>query len=124
MGIKGIAYAINDLQVMPPDEEVWSPIAVGVALTARQKRSPYQQLEWRRQVVDACDLDGSGRDWFLYDNTTLTSLTARQPGKLDERRTYTDAICQSVGFRARRGVGNEVVAVFLVNVELFRPEPT
>lgn len=124
MGIKGVVFAINDLQVMPPDEDVWTPIVSGVALTARQKRSPYWQLEWRRQVVDECDLDGSGRDWFLYDNTTLTTLTTRQPGKLDEYRTYTDAVCQSVTFRARRGVGNEIVAVFLVDTELYRVEPT
>jgi len=124
MGILGIIFAINDCEVMSPDEDVWTPIVIGSALTARQKRSPYRTLEWRRQVTDRCDHDGSARDWFTYDNTTLTALTTRQPGKMDERRTYTDAICQSVLFRARRGVGNEVVATFLVDVELYRPEPS
>lgn len=113
---KGIVYAINDAEVWSPDEDIWTPVITGQSLTGEQKRSPYRRLEWRRLVTTACDLDGGSKDWFQYDNTILDGLTTRPPGKLDEHTTYTDAICQSVTFRARRGVGNEVVAVFLVNV--------
>ncbi len=111
MSTKGVWYKINGDGVTTPDEEVWTPIAVGVALTGRQKRSPYWQLEWRKQVADSCDVD-----WWTYDNTTLSSLWTRPPDKLDETEQYTDAICQSVEMRQRRGFGNEIVATFLVYV--------
>ena len=109
--IAGIFYKLNGNGVVSPDEEVWEPIVVGVALTGRQKRSPYWQLEWRRQVVDRCDVD-----WWDYANTTLTSLWTRPPDKLDETAQYSDAICQSVEMRHTRGLGQEVVATFLVYV--------
>lgn len=108
---EGIYYRINGQEVTAPDEEVWSPIVIGTSLAGEQKRSPYWRLEWRKTVADVCRLD-----WFDYDNTTLESLTTRPPKLLDQHETYTDAICQSVGFRQRRGVGNELVAVFLVCV--------
>ena len=109
----GIVYSINGNSVQAPDEEVWGNIVMGTSLTGRQKRSPYRQLEWRKVITDACRLD-----WFDYDNTTLASLTTRPYNKLDEHATYTDVICQSVTMRQRRSVGNEMVAVFLVNTEL------
>ena len=108
----GVLYAINGIEVTTPVEEVWTPVSSGVALTGRQKRSPYYYLEWRLQVTDMCYMD-----WFPFDNTTLTSLTCRPPRALDRFRTYTDAICQSVNFRQRLSVGTEVVATFLVNIE-------
>jgi hypothetical protein len=108
----GVFYAINDVEVTSPIEEVWTPVVSGVALTGRQKRSPYYYLEWRLQVTDMCYMD-----WFPYDNTTLTSLTCRPPRKLAEFNTFTDAVCQSVNFRQRLGAGTEVVATFLVNIE-------
>lgn len=107
----GIAYAINGREVMSPDEEVWSPIVVGTGLDGTQRRSPYWQLEWRKTVVDSCWLD-----WLEYDNQALENLTTRPPDKLDEHETYTDVLCQSVTMRHRRAVGNEVVAVFVVNL--------
>lgn len=109
MALVGVAYAINGIAVTTPDEEYWTPPVLGFALSGRQKRSPYWSLEWRAQVVGKCEVD-----WFTYDNTTLTSLTCRPPGTLREVETYTDAICQSVVMRQRLGVGNEVVATFLV----------
>ena len=116
MAKAGILYAINGAQVLTPDEELWTPIVSGTSLTARQKRSPYRRLEWRRQVTDRCEVNGMARDWFGYDNTTLTSLICRPPGRLAEFEEYADAVCQSVTFRQRRGVGTEVVATFLVCV--------
>jgi hypothetical protein len=107
----GVVFSINGVGVTAPDEEVWTPISVGVALTGRQKRSPYYRLEWTKQVADDCRLD-----WFDYDDTTLTSLWTRPPSGLNEYAKYTDAICQSVVMRHRRGVGNEVIARFLVYV--------
>ena len=111
MGVKTVYYNINGTGVTSPDEEVWTPISPGTALSGLQKRSPYWQLEWRKTVAGPCHLD-----WFDYDNTTLTSLATRPPGLLDETVEYTDAICQSVTMRHRMGVGNEIVAVFLVYV--------
>jgi len=111
VAVRDVIYSINDTEVTSPDEEVWSPVAIGTALTGRQKRSPYWRLEWHKTVAGPCRLD-----WFDYDNTTLDSLTTRTPGKLDISEIYTDAVCQSVVFRQRRGVGNEIVATFLVYV--------
>ncbi len=108
---KGIWYKINGEGVTTPDEEVWTPVVIGTSLSGTQKRSPYWQLEWRKQVADACDVD-----WWEYDNTTLTSLWTRPPDKLDETVQYTDAICQSIEMRQVRGFGQEVVATFLVYV--------
>ena len=111
MAIKGIVYALNGSEVTSPDEEVWTPITLGVSLTGEQKRSPYWRLEWRKTVADCSRLD-----WFDYENTVLSSLLCRPPGELDETEEFTDVVCQSVTFRQRRGVGNEVVATFLVYV--------
>jgi hypothetical protein len=108
-------FAINGHEVYAPDEETWDDIAIGDDLDGLQKLSPYRILTWTRQVADMCDLDGSSRDWFTYKNSVLTSLTTREPGKLDVYTTYTDAVCRSVNFRARHGVGNEIVAVFWVD---------
>jgi len=102
-------FALNGLEVTAPDEEVWIPIVQGDALTGRQKRSPYERLEWRKQVADHCRLD-----WFAFDNTTLSSLRTRMPGSLTNFVVYTDAVCQSVTFRQRRGLGGEVIARFIV----------
>ena len=111
MTVKEVAYAINGTGVTTPDEEVWTPVVVGTSLSGTQKRSPYWQLEWRKQVLDRCDVD-----WWPYDNTVLTSLWGRPPGKLDETGQYSDAICQSVTMRQVRGFGQEAVATFLVYV--------
>jgi len=108
---RGILYAIDGAEVSTPDEEVWFPISSGESLTAAQKRSPYYRLEWRRTVSGPCNLD-----WFDYDNTTLSSLTCRPPGRLDVFTTYTDAKCQSVVLRQRLNVATEIVATFLVFV--------
>ena len=112
MSGKGIFYAINGREVTAPDEEVWTPISVGLSLTGRQKRSPYRRLEWRKTVADCGRLD-----WLAYDNTTLTSLITRPPDELDGFEEYTDVVCQSVSFRHKRSVGSEIVAVFLVYVD-------
>lgn len=111
MSTKGVWYSINGNKTTSPDEATWPPIVIGTALSGLQKRSPYRYHEWHRQLTDTCDLD-----WFAYDNTTLTSLWTCPPGKLDETVQYTDAICQSVEMRQRRGFGQEVVATFLVYV--------
>ena len=37
--------------------------------------------------------------------------------ELDGYQRYTDAICQTVYFRHRQGVAQEIVAVFLINTE-------
>lgn len=108
---RGVIFAINGMKVTSPDEETWAPLTIGTALDGLQRRSPYRQLEWLKQVGDSCDLD-----WFAYDNTRLDSLTCRPYNKLDEYETYTDVVCESVTFRQRRGVGNEIVASFKVNV--------
>lgn len=105
------SYAINGALVTTPDEEVWTPLSPGNDLNGLQKRSPFYQLEWRKQVASQCHLD-----WFTYDNTVLSSLLTRAPGELRDFVKYTTAVCQSVVFRQRRGVGNEVVATFLVRV--------
>lgn len=104
------AFQINGNVVTAPDEEVWTPISMGVSLTGQQKRSPYYQLEWRKVVGGPCHLD-----WFDHDNTTLTSLTTRIPDLLDDFETYTDVVCQSVTMRHRHGAGSEIVAIFLIN---------
>jgi len=107
----GVVFAINGKGVTSPDEEVWAHNVLGEDLDGLQKRSAYAKLEWRRVVGESCDLD-----WFDYDNTTLTSLTTRLPGEIDQYEIYNDAICQSVVKRNRRGVASEIVAVFLVNL--------
>lgn len=112
MAIKAVAYAINGMEVTSPDEEVWSPALIGQDLTALQKRSPYYLLEWRQSVAGPRHLD-----WMEHDNTTLESLTTRTRDKLDHIATFIDVKCQSVVFRHRKGVGNEVVATFLVNID-------
>lgn len=110
MSLPGVAYAINGIRVTAPDEEVWTPIVMGIGLRGQQKRSTYWQLEWRKTVGNSCYLD-----WMDYDNSVLTSLVTRPQNRLDEFETYTDVICQSVTFRHRRGMANEIVATFLVN---------
>lgn len=104
-------YAINDIEVTAPDEEVWTPIVQGESLTGRQKRSPWYRLEWRRTVGGPCELD-----WYDFDNLTLSSLSCRPPGILDDfvRITSPAPICQSVTLRHRLSVGTEIVATFLV----------
>ena len=108
-------YMLNGVTVTAPDEEAWTPIVSGVAVSGHQKRSPYWMLEWRKQVVAPCSLE-----WKEYDNTTLTTLTTRPNDEdgLDAFVTYIDVILQSVTLRQRRGVGTEMVAQFLVNTEL------
>jgi hypothetical protein len=110
MASGGQHFMINNLVVTTPDEEVWSPILIGDALSGTQRRSPYQILEWRKQVADRCRLD-----WFDFDNTVLAALVCTPPGETDQHERYTDAICQSVGMRKRHSVANEVVARFMVN---------
>lgn len=105
-------FAINGLIVLSPDEEVWSPVVSGESLTGLQKRSPYQQLQWRKAVADSCVMD-----WFQFDNTTLTSLTTRAPGVLNFWTTYIHVKCQSVTLSHRRGTAAEAVATFLVRVD-------
>jgi len=108
---RGIVFAINRIGMPSPDEEVWAHNVLGEDLTGLQKRSAYSRLEWRRTAGERCDLD-----WFDYANTVLISLTTRPDGSLDTHETYTDAICKSVTMRHRRGVGNEIVATFYVNL--------
>ena len=112
MALRELIYAINDVNVTPPDEEVWSPIVAGVTLSGLERRSPVWKLEWTKRV-------GSGPhlDWFQFDGQVLNRLVCRGPGDLDVSRTYTDARCQSVTMRQQRGAGTEITAVFLVNVE-------
>ena len=107
----GVLYAINDIEVTTPDEEVWTPIVTGLDLNSLQKRSPYQRLEWRKTVANECYLD-----WWQFANTVLSSLTCRPPGLLDEFTTYTDVRCQSVTLRQRLSVATEVVATFVVYI--------
>lgn len=107
----GQYFMINGQTVTSPDEEVWTPITIGDALSGTQRRSPYQQLEWRKRVADRCRLN-----WFPFDNTILSSLVCTPPGTINQHQHYTDAICQSVAMRKRHGVATEVVARFMVNV--------
>jgi hypothetical protein len=110
-------YLINGYEVYAPDEEVWSEIVIGDALSGEQKRSPYRELTWTRQVADDCTLSGGNKDWFTYDNTTLASITTRTyKSTLDDFTTYASAVCKSVDVRMRHGVGNQIVAVFWVDV--------
>jgi hypothetical protein len=108
----GIYHMINEIPVTSPDDEVWEPVSMGVALTAEQKRSLWRRLTWVKNVVDEQRLD-----WFTYDNTILTSLVTRKPDSLRQSEVYTDAICQSVSMRHRHGVGVEYTAIFLVKVD-------
>ena len=108
---QGIQFAINDVIVTAPDEDVWLNVSIGDALAGTERRSPYKLLEWRKQVAGPCHLD-----WFDYDNQQLDSLTTRSFSHLDEYETYTDAICKSVTIRNRRSVGSELVATFLIYV--------
>ena len=108
-------YAIDGIETYAPDEETWGELVTGEALSGEQKRSPYREHTWTRQVGDACDLDGGTDDWMAYDNTVLGSITTRTyKGIMDAFTTYTDAICKTVNVRKRRGVGNEIVAVFWI----------
>ena len=111
MTVQGIVFAINRMEVTPPDEEVWAHNVLGDDLTGIQKRSAYSRLEWRRTVGERCDLD-----WFPFANTWLTSITTRPPEATDTSEIYTDVLCKSVTMRHRRGVGNEIVATFFVNL--------
>lgn len=106
----GIEYALNGTPVTAPDEEAWSNVVIGESLEGTERRSPYRILEWTKRVAGPCHLD-----WFDYDNTPLSSITTRSPGELVNYETYTDAVCKSVTFRQRLGVGTEIVARFLVN---------
>ena len=111
MTYRGIAYAINRQGVPSSDQEVWAHNVLGDDLTGIQKRSAYSRLEWRRTMGEQCDLD-----WFDFENTKLSSLTARPPGSSNTTEIYTDAICKSVTMRHRRGVATEIVATFWVNI--------
>lgn len=109
--LRGSVYMINGQPVVAPDEEVWSAIEIGNALTGLQRRSPMQMLKWRRIVAERCDLD-----WWDFDNTALTSLTCTPPEDVGVNRTFTrTALCVSVTMRQGHGVAREVVATFLVD---------
>lgn len=102
---------INDVIVSTPDSERWLSNLTGTSLELTQRRSPYRQLVWRKQVVDNCMLE-----WFDYDNSVLDSLVTRAPGALREWTRYTDVILQSVHFVQNGPSGGQVEARFLVNI--------
>jgi len=108
---RGARYELNGVKVTPPDEVAWTPPTLGIALTGRQKRSVYWTCEWMKNVGRDCQLD-----WFDYDNETLTRFICTPPGEVNAHQSYTDAICQQVTGRNRRGNMAEIVATFLVNV--------
>ena len=109
--VVGSIYMINGNPVTAPDEELWTNIVLGEDLRAQERRSPYQQLQWRKTVAERCDLD-----WFDYDETELTSITCTPPGEVGIHRTFTlSQRCISVLMRQTRGVAREVVATFLVD---------
>jgi hypothetical protein len=103
---------INEVGVVSPDEEKWDPIILGTDLDSLQKRSLYRTLRWSKTVVDRCDLD-----WWAHDNTVLTSLVCRPPDLLDHWERYTDAVCQSVTMKHAHGLGEQIVATFVVKVD-------
>lgn len=107
----GSPYAINGISVSAPDEELWPIVAPGAKLSGLQSRSGYRLLEWHKLVADRCQMD-----WYDYDDTVLSSITCRKYNSVHEYETYTDAICQSVTSRKRRGVESEIVATFLIYV--------
>lgn len=112
MGELRLAFMFNDKNITPPTEWNWSPIVVGTNLAAKQNRSPMWRLEFRRRVVDRCLID-----WFDYDNQRLLSITVPPHDALGETRRYTFAVVQQVAMRHRLGVGNELVATIVVNIE-------
>ncbi len=109
---RGALFKFNDITITAPDEQVWADIVQGNDLNGLPVISPYKRLELRQQVGDECNLD-----WFDYKGTVLTSLTCPPPDEIAEYQRYTDAICQSVHFRHRQGVAQEIVAILLVNTE-------
>ncbi|NIN66271.1 MAG: hypothetical protein GTO63_16580 [Anaerolineae bacterium] len=109
--VLGSVYMINGVIVTAPDEEVWSHIVLGENLQGLERRSPYDQLQWRKTVAERCDLD-----WFDYEGARLTSLTCTPPGEVGIHRVFTQSqLLVSVVMRASRGTGREVVATFLVD---------
>lgn len=107
----GVFFELNKLPVTPPDEEVWVTEVVGTALSGHERRSPYRMLTWTKRTVDCSRID-----WFDYDGVTLESITTRGYDQLVEHETYTSALCLGVAFRQREGVGMDIVARFLVNI--------
>lgn len=122
MAIRGVHYGINGTGVTSPDEENWGNIVVGTDLRALQKRSCYRQLTWTKQVIGPESEDLGEFDWFQFDNTILNEIRTRVPNSLTMSTVYTDARCQSVIMRKRLGVGNQVIATFLVNIHSELPE--
>ena len=109
----GIFYMINGMGVTAPDDEIWSPIIMGDGLTNLQKRSRYNQLTWKKTLVEKCDLD-----WLQFDNVELASLVCRPPDELVEWELYDlHVICQSVTMKQHHDRGVDVTAVFLVRME-------
>jgi hypothetical protein len=107
----GSVYEINGVKVTSPDEEVWSPIVLGENLVPLERRSPYEQLQWRKTVAERCDLD-----WFDFAEQVLTSLTCTPPREVGVHRVFTQSqVLLSVAMRAGRGMGREVVATFIVD---------
>jgi len=109
---RGALFKFNDITITAPDEQVWSDITQGNDLNGLPVYSPYKRLELRQQVGDECNLD-----WFDYKGTVLTSITCPPPDEIAEYQRYDDAICQSVHFRHRQGVAQEIVAILLVNTK-------
>ncbi len=107
---RGVLYKINGISITAPDEQVWSDITQGNDLNALPVFSPYKRMELRQQIGDECNLD-----WFEYKGTVLESITCPPPDEIAEYQRYTDAICQTVFFRHRQGVAQEIVGIFLVN---------
>jgi len=112
VAFKGVRYGINGTRLPSPDEESWTPIAVGEGLDGRQKRSPFMLVEWLMNVAGPNHMD-----WFQYDNQVLESWTGRVRKEVDEYDTFTDAVCVSVVSRHRRSVSSQIVATFKVNAE-------
>ena len=113
---RGAAFGINGAAVIAPDEYNWEEHVIGTSLSASQKRSPWRVMRWTKQVAGADDVDGDSRDWFSYDNVTLSSITVpTYKGYLDDYSTYTRAVCMSVSVRRRKGVANQLTAEFWID---------
>ena len=109
---KGVLFKINGVSISAPDEQAWSDVVQGNDLNALPVISPYKKMQLQQQIGDQCNLD-----WFDYKGTVLTSITCPPPDELDGYQRYTDAICQTVYFRHRQSIAQEIVAVFLINTE-------